>query len=131
MKSKGYSDIKVRVPRVSIWCCGKVIHSLRLAGSLYPILSMLPSSQRNTCTRSPRVEDYGVERNRRSDMRLESLWSYHGPLSVVGMGWREEGVFVVGGNRVWRAELAEYKSTWGSYTNQPAAIEPYVGSGIP
>ena len=41
MKSKGYSDIKARVPRVGIWCCGKVIHSLRLARGLYPISSML------------------------------------------------------------------------------------------
>ena len=58
MKSRGYSDIEVRVPCVSIWCCGKVIHSLRLAGSLYPISSMLPLSQRNTCGRSPRMEGY-------------------------------------------------------------------------
>ena len=84
MKSKGYSDIKARVPRVGIWCCGKVIHSLRLAGSLYPISSMLPSSLRNTCARSPRVEEYSVERSRRSDMRLESPWIYHGPAE---RGW--------------------------------------------
>ena len=30
-----------------------------------------------------------------------------GRLSVVGMGWREEGVFAAGGNRVRCAELAE------------------------
>lgn len=34
-----------------------------------------------------------------------------GRLSVVGMGWQEEGVFAVGGNRVRRAELAEDMST--------------------
>ena len=79
MKFKGYSDIKVRVPCIIVEFCKEVIHSLRLAGSLYPILGMLPSSQRNTCARSPRVEDYGVECNRRSDMRLESPWGYHGP----------------------------------------------------
>ena len=33
-----------------------------------------------------------------------------GRLSVVGMGWQEEGVFAAGGNRVRRAELAEDKS---------------------
>ena len=34
-----------------------------------------------------------------------------GQLSVVGMGWREEGVFAAGGNHVWHAELAEDMST--------------------
>ena len=33
-----------------------------------------------------------------------------GWLSVVGMGWQEEGVFVVGENRIQCAELAEDKS---------------------
>ena len=30
------------------------------------------------------MEDYGVERTRRSDMRLESPWIYHGPAE---QGW--------------------------------------------
>ena len=34
-----------------------------------------------------------------------------GRLSMVGMGWQEEGVFAAGGNHVQRAELAEDKST--------------------
>ena len=34
-----------------------------------------------------------------------------GRLSVVEMGWREEGVFCVGGNRVRHAKLAEDMST--------------------
>ena len=44
MKSRGYSDIEARVLCMSIWYCGKVIDSLRLAKSLYPISSILPSS---------------------------------------------------------------------------------------
>ena len=131
MKSKGYSDIKARVPRVGIWCCGKVIHSLRLARSLYPISSMLPSSYKNTCARSPRVEDYGVERSRRSDMRLESPWSYHGLTENGWDGLAKGGRVYYGGNSIWHAEFMEDKSTCGSHTNQPAAIEPYVGSGTP
>ena len=34
-----------------------------------------------------------------------------GRLSMVGMGWREEGVFAAGGNHVRRAELVEDMST--------------------
>ena len=34
-----------------------------------------------------------------------------GRLNVVGMGWREEGVFAVGGNHVQHAELVEDMST--------------------
>ena len=34
-----------------------------------------------------------------------------GRLSVVRMGWREEGMFAAGGNCVQCAELAEDKST--------------------
>ena len=49
-----------------------------------------------------------------------------GWLSMVGMGWREEGVFAARGNHVQRAKLAEYTSICGSYTNQLAAIEPYI-----
>ena len=54
-----------------------------------------------------------------------------GRLSMVGMDWREEGVFAAGENCVRHAELTEDKSTLGSHTNQPATIEPYVGSGTP
>ena len=54
-----------------------------------------------------------------------------GRLRVVGMGWRQEGVFFAGGNHVRRANLAEYTSMCGSHANQPVVIEPYVGSGTP
>ena len=54
-----------------------------------------------------------------------------GQLSIVGMGWREEGVFTAGGNHVPCAKLIEYTSTRGSHTDQPAAIEPYIGSRTP
>ena len=40
-----------------------------------------------------------------------------GRLGLVGMGWLVEGMFVVGGNHVWRAELAECTSIYGSHTN--------------
>ena len=52
-----------------------------------------------------------------------------GQLSVVVMGWQEEVMFTTGGNCVWCAELAEDKSTCRSHTNQPSAIEPYIGLG--
>ena len=57
------------------------------------------------------MEDYGVERSRRSDMRLESLWIYHGLAEHDWDGLARGGVFVAGGNRIQRAELAEDMST--------------------
>ena len=77
------------------------------------------------------MEHYGVECSRRSDMRLESLWSYHGLAKHGWDGLARGGRVRCGGNRIRRSELAEDKSTRWSHTNQPAAIEPYVGSGVP
>ena len=57
------------------------------------------------------MEDYNVECTKRSDMSLESPWSYHGPSERGWDGLREEGVFAAGGNCLWHAELAKDKST--------------------
>ena len=58
LRWRWFWDIRALAPSVSIRCCGKVIPSLRLLGSLNRISAMLLRSWRNICAASQQRRQY-------------------------------------------------------------------------